>query len=151
MITKRPSQKRKPKISGRTPFWIKGVGQLQSGFEEKALAIFQPDILMPQQFLANYERKFRLDPERTLMLAILEDAVVCFQDNLSAPCKRRETLFLDAEAWFLSKDRSYLYSFENVCDALGFDADYLRQGLMAWKNAALAKPVVRERREQVAG
>jgi hypothetical protein len=37
----------------------------------------------------------------------------------------------------LNNDRSYLFSFENVCEALGYNADYLRHGLLRWKVAAL--------------
>jgi hypothetical protein len=43
----------------------------------------------------------------------------------------------DAEEWILSRDHAYLFSFENVCEALGYDAEYLRQGLLRWKETAL--------------
>jgi len=117
--------------------WAAGLNQAQSGFEEKALAVFQPDILIPTQFLATYQRRFHLDPERGLMLAVLQDAVICFQEHLGATCKRKRALFLDAEDWLFDGDRSYLFSFENVCEALGFQSDYLRRGLLRWREAAL--------------
>jgi hypothetical protein len=117
--------------------WVRGVSPSQSGFEEKVLAVFQPDILISAQYLATYRRRFHLNPEQVLMLAVLEDAIICFQDHVAATCKRKRLLHLEAEEWILDEDRSYLFSFENICDSLGFEPTYLRQGLMRWKEAAL--------------
>ena len=80
---------------------------------------------------------FHLDPERTLLLAVLQDAVVCFQEFLFASSKKKQALFVEAEEWILDEDKSYLYSFENVCEMLGFEPSYLRQGLLRWKDTAL--------------
>jgi len=150
MTVKNQSQSQPLKSHGRSPFWVKSASQPYTPFEEKALAVFQPDVLIPQQFRATYERKFHLDPERTLMLAVLEDAIICFQENVAATCRKKQTLFLDAEEWFRAEDQSYLYAFENVCELLGFDANYLRQGLMRWKEAALEKRGERASRRRLA-
>lgn len=136
--------------NGRSQYWVRGVNQSQTPFEEKALSVFQPDILISSQYLATYRRRFHLDPERMLMLAILEDAIVCFQDNLAATCKRKRSLYLDAEEWILDEDRFYLFSFENICEALGLDPVYIRRGLMCWKEAALEKPHTKESRRRLA-
>lgn len=119
--------------------WVRGLSQSQTAFEEKALAVFQPDILISAQYLATYRRKFHLNPEQVLMLAVLEDAIICFQDHVAATCKRKLLLHLEAEQWILDEDRSYLFSFENICDSLGLEPTYLRQGLARWKEAAMAK------------
>ncbi|MGH7873082.1 MAG: hypothetical protein ACREQO_12780, partial [Candidatus Binatia bacterium] len=37
----------------------------------------------------------------------------------------------------LESDQIYPFSFENVCEALGYDAEYLRNGLRRWKEAAV--------------
>ena len=118
--------------------WVRGLSQSQTAFEEKALAVFQPDILISAQYLATYRRKFHLNPEQVLMLAVLEDAIICFKDYVAATCKRKRLLHLEAEQWILDEDRSYLFSFENICDAVGFEPTYLRHGLARWKEAALA-------------
>ena len=124
---------------GRSPFWVKGPGQSNAASEEKAFAVFQSDILIPEQFLATYQRTFRLDPEKVLMLAVLQDAVTCFQENIAATCKKKRVLYQEAEEWFLANDASYLFSFENICEALGFDVGYFRQGLLRWKEKALER------------
>jgi hypothetical protein len=123
----------------RSPFWVKGVRPGGFAFEEKALAVFQPDVLVSSQYLATYQRKLHLDPEKMLMLAVLEDAVVCFQDNIAATCSRKRALYRDAEQWIVDGDHSYLFSFENVCETLGYNAGYLRQGLIRWRDEALAR------------
>jgi hypothetical protein len=122
---------------GRSPFWVKGPGQSNTASEEKAFAVFQSDILIPEQFLATYQRTFRLDPEKVLMLAVLQDAVTCFQENIAATCKKKRALYQEAEEWFLANEKSYLFSFESICEALGFDVGYFRQGLVRWKQKAL--------------
>lgn len=100
------------------------------------MMIFQPDILIDAQFQSSQRRHFHLDPERVLMLAILQDAVVCFQEHVAARCKRKQSMHRDAAEWISNTDRSYLFSFENVCEALGFDADYMREGLLRWKRTS---------------
>ena len=122
---------------GRAPFWLKDQGQPRLPVEERVLSIFQPDILIENQYQSTYRRRFHLDPERVLMLAVLQDAVVCFQDNVKATCKRKQMMHLDAAEWIAHEDHSYPFSFDNVCEALGYDADYMRQGLLRWKEAIL--------------
>src|SRR5580765_3358046 len=137
MIAKKTVNGRQNHQRGRSPFWLNGVGQPRAPMEERALAVFQPDILVENQYQSTYRRRFHLEPERVLMLAVLQDAVVCFQDNVKATCKRKQTMHLDAAEWITNDDRSYPFSFENICEALGFDAGYMRQGLLRWKEAVL--------------
>jgi hypothetical protein len=136
MIVKKRTKAQRPDQRGRAPFWVQGAPQRNPMIEEKAMMIFQPDILVDAQFQSSHKRRFHLDPEKVLMLAVLQDAVVCFQEHVVAKCKRKQLLHRDAEEWILNTDRSYLFSFENVCETLGFDANYMRQGLQRWKRAA---------------
>jgi hypothetical protein len=46
-------------------------------------------------------------------------------------------MFVEAEEWFESQDDEWLFSFESVCAVLGFEPEYLRRGLRAWKRRAL--------------
>lgn len=150
MIGKKRSKVKPSTHRGRTPFWTQGTPLLRSPLvEEKAMMIFQPDILIDAQFQSSQRRRFHLDPERVLMLAVLQDAVVCFQDHVLAKCKRKQTLHREAEEWISSTDRSYLFSFENVCETLGFDADYMREGLMRWKRAARPAAAATSRRQVI--
>src|SRR5262245_10419084 len=71
------------------------------------------------------------------MLAVLENAVEYFQKYVLARKPSGKQLFREAEEWFLDKENEALYSFDNICDTLGFHPDHIRKGLMAWKDAKL--------------
>lgn len=101
--------------------------------------LLQPDTILPMQYFTSLRRKANQEPERRLVIAVLEDAVECFQKHLFATNRKSHQLFVDSEAWFESTDRSWPYSFENVCDLLHLDADYLRAGLATWKQVQLSR------------
>jgi len=42
-------------------------------------------------------------------------------------------MFDEAREWVSSNDRSWLFSFENICDTLEINADYVRRGLREWR------------------
>ena len=53
---------------------------------------------------------------------------------------RNRQLFLDAEDWIDDNDRTWVFSFLNLCDVLDLDGDYLRRGLHALKAQAAEAP-----------
>jgi len=109
--------------------------------EERVSSLFQPDTLLPDQYLDTYRRKLHLEPEKKLMLAVLEDAIACFQKYVSARDGKGKVLFQDAEDWIMAENDDGLFSFAHVCETLGFDPAYLRQGLKTWKQQHAARPI----------
>ena len=101
--------------------------------EERVTSLFQPDTLLPEQYLDTFRRKLHLEPEKKLMLAVLEDAIACFQKYVFARDGKGKMLFQEAEDWVQDTNGDWLFSFANVCETLGFNPDYLRQGLAQWK------------------
>ncbi len=97
--------------------------------------LFEPDILLPNQYFAAFRRGRAVEGERRLMLAVLEDAVDSYRKHAGACDPREQACFLEAKEWFLSDDRSWLFAFENICDVLEMNADYLRDGLDRWRRA----------------
>jgi hypothetical protein len=97
--------------------------------------LFEPDILLPNQYFAAFRRGRAVEGERRLMLAVLEDAVDSFRKHAVACDPREQACFLEAKEWFSSSDRSWLFAFENICDVLEMNADYLRSGLDRWRRA----------------
>ena len=73
--------------------------------------------------------------EEKLLLAVLSDAIEDFQKHVLSKDERGRMLFREAEEWFLEKDGDCLFSFEYICDTLELHPDYIRQGLMTWKEA----------------
>ncbi len=108
-------------------------------FEDRFLGPLEPDTILPAQFFGALRQKAQPDGERRLMVAVLEDGVNCFRKNLFARDQKARQLYLDAEAWITESNRSWFFSFENVCDTLDLDADYIRQGLLKWRDEQLRK------------
>lgn len=100
---------------------------------------FEPSILLPVQFFADLRQKAPAEGERRLMLAILEDAIECFQKHLWATDRRHRQLHDEAEVWFLADEPGWLFSFVNICEAFEINPVFFRRGLLAWKTRHLAE------------
>lgn len=85
------------------------------------------------ELLAELRKRIVREREQGLMLAILEDGVSCFLGYMSAKDERGKKIFAEAEAWILERDSEWLFSFENICETLGIDPDFLREGLIKRK------------------
>jgi hypothetical protein len=94
--------------------------------------MFEPDTLLPEQFFSLLGRK-PLQGEKRLLLAMLEDAVHCFQTYLLARKPHERRLFQEAEEWIDSKDSQWFFSFENICEILGIHPGRMRDALQRWK------------------
>ena len=84
-------------------------------------------------------RKNIQEGEEGLMLAVLADAVEYFQKYVLAEDEKGKKLFQAEEEWILEKNSDWLFSFENICEALRLDPNYIRQGLLSWKEEARRK------------
>src|SRR5712692_2737769 len=105
--------------------------------DDRLAGLFQPDTLLPSQFFDRVRRRSEHDGERRLMIAVLEDAVDVYRKQVASNEPRSQQLFQEAEEWIEDTDRTWLFSFQNICDVLDIDADYLRRGLHAWKERVL--------------
>ena len=119
-----------------------------SGVPDRIAFLSEPDILASQQY---YDQGTSgRQPERTLMFAVLLDAVECFQKYALLDDEHATRLFREAENWILDNDREWLFSFINICDALTIDPQYLRKGLLHWKQNAMRSVSTRERNKRSA-
>jgi len=115
------------------------IDQAALTWEEKLTSLFQPDTLLPAQYFETLRRKAQLEPEQRLMLAVLEDGIECFQDNVLARNGRRKKLFEEAEEWILEEDNNWIFSFDNICEVLGLNPQYVRRGLVYWREKERSK------------
>lgn len=104
---------------------------------EMPLVSFPDCVVMPSQFFSRH-RSAESEGERRLMLAVVEEAINCFCKTSLARDAHRMKLHQGAENWLFSDDRSWFFSFANICDVLGLDADCLRETLAEWKRAQVA-------------
>jgi hypothetical protein len=101
--------------------------------DDRIGSLFQPDTLLGEDYAANFRRKIPLEPERTLLLAVLEDGIRCYQENLSAAGGKRRTLFEEAKEWLFSDDSNWFCSFVSICTLLNLEPNYIRRGLQEWE------------------
>jgi hypothetical protein len=101
-------------------------------------SIFVPDIVTPQQYYDSRRDDSAIAPVKRLMMAILEDALRCFQNNSDARSGPRKRLFAEAEQWLCADKGTGPFSFETVCETLGIEPQFLRSGLRDWRNQQLA-------------
>jgi hypothetical protein len=112
-------------------------------------SLSEPDILAIHQY-SDHQGTSGRQPEKSLMSAVLLDAVECFEKYLLLHDEHSNRLFKETENWILDNDREWLFSFINICDALAIDPHYLRQGLLHWKQNAMRSVSTRERNKRSA-
>jgi hypothetical protein len=87
------------------------------------------DTAMVEQYLDTFRRSEHLESEKSLLAAILEDAVQEYRKYSRAHDPNGKKRFREAEEWIMCGDNDWIFSFDNVCDLLGLDPDYVRRGL----------------------
>lgn len=106
---------------------------------DEMASLFQPDSLLPVQYFENFRRKVQAEPEKRLMLAVLEDALTTYQKHFSSRGGRGLRLFRETQEWIFREDNGLPFSFSNICDVVGFDPDYIRQGLARWREMKISE------------
>ncbi len=93
-------------------------------------ALFHQDSDVSYHFYHIYRRESPLEPEKKLMLAVLEDAIVCFQQKKRGPTKNNKSDSKKAEEWIFEKNNHWLFSFESICETLGLNPMSIRERLL---------------------
>ena len=110
--------------------------------DEKILVMTGNDVGAQQRYFDTFRRSEYLEPEKELLLAVLEDAIYCYRKYASAQSRAGREQFREAEDWLMGGGDGWIFAFANVCDLLGLDPDYVRRGLRESK----AAPVQTERK-----
>jgi hypothetical protein len=100
-----------------------GNGPISSAFR---MAERQPSLL-PLLAQLHYQQA-----EKRLMRAVLMDAIGCIERYRDGRGAQSWPAFHAARDWMLEHDRSWPFSFENICLALDLDPDRLRSVLCAF-------------------
>lgn len=100
----------------------------------------EPALVLPEQMHPVRAADASIVPEKQLMLAVLEEAIATFQRHVLDTGRRGRRLFREAEAWLVAEEHEWPCSFRNICDALEIDVEYLRRGLLSWRDARRANP-----------
>ncbi len=114
-----------------------GKMQEKETLDEKLPGLFEPDTLLPIQYFEAMRRKHLLEGEKRLILSVLEDAVECYMKCIDSATNKGQRLFRDADDWINLEDKRWVFSFDNVCEMLDIEPEYLRRGLRLWKERKL--------------
>lgn len=108
-----------------------------------ARGIFSPDPLSRLQYEKAHGVKGNLAGQqalKSLMLAVLENGLACFQSCLFQPSSANQKLSQEAEEWISSEEED-VFSFNNVCETLGLHPKKIRKGLDQWKAKQMRLPL----------
>ena len=111
--------------------------QEKETLDERLPGLFEPDTLLPIQYFEAMRKKHLLEGEKRLILSVLEDAIECFMKCIDASTSKGQRLFRDADEWIAHEDKRWVFSFDNVCDMLDINPEYMRMGLRNWKEKRL--------------
>ena len=89
-----------------------------------------PDVALPDQFDDLWGRANRTEPEPRLAIAVLQLAVVDFCKFADARGGSEQLIYRKARNWILSADRSWPYSFANICEVIEVAPNNLREALL---------------------
>lgn len=110
-------------------------------YDDFLARILEPDIFLPSQFFGTRGLPRNLEGEKRLMLAILKDAVECLDKYRRTRSSLGRELYLNALQWVEDTSTDWLFSFNNICDLVGYDPDYLREFLLR-REYKIPKPPV---------
>jgi hypothetical protein len=106
--------------------------------EAEAAGVFQAESVDVHQYFHALRRREFAEPESRLMFAVLEDALRCLEKYASARSGKGKTLFDETKNWLVSTtNEDEVFSFNNVCEVLGLDPQYVRKAVLQWKTSSL--------------
>jgi hypothetical protein len=113
-------------------------------FEE----LLKPEATLPVQFHEIWHGHRPVTPERTLVVVVLWQAAVDLQKYRFARRRKQQRLYMQAYRWMASDDRSWPYSFVNLCEVLKLSPECLREELLngngSRRNRLESAPVLEE-------
>ena len=66
-------------------------------------SLFQVDELAAHQYMETFRRRTPLMPEQSLLLAVLEDAIITYQEKIFRHDGKSENLVREVETWIKSR------------------------------------------------
>jgi hypothetical protein len=101
----------------------------------------EPASILPSQFFDGQKKKEAVEPLKRLMLAVLADAVRCYQTGFDRRATSRRRVFLEAQQWLFRPGADGAFSFETVCYARLSSSDVAQlAGQKAWRHLRPRRP-----------
>jgi hypothetical protein len=103
-------------------------------YDDFLARILEPDVFLPSQFYGANGLSRKLEGEKRLMIAVLKDAVECLEKFRGSRSSSGRIHYDNALEWVEDTSMDWLFSFNNICDFLGFDPNYMRDVLLKREN-----------------
>jgi len=97
--------------------------------DEKVFATIANDADAQYKYFDTLRRSEYLEPEKALLLAVLEDAIHRYRKFAGARNRAGREQFREAAEWLMGGGDGWVFAFDNICDLLGLDPEYVRRGL----------------------
>ncbi|MGH7766159.1 MAG: hypothetical protein ACREQP_01785 [Candidatus Binatia bacterium] len=88
--------------------------------------LLQADASLPAQYWDTVARKDQLEPEKKLLLAVLENAIRTYRQYVFTQSR----LLHEVESWLFAEEKDHPFSFDTICDSLGLNAECVRRGIL---------------------
>jgi hypothetical protein len=95
-------------------------------------SVFVPDLLTPGQYFDSNRPDSSDVPLKRLMMAVLQDAIRCFQKGSHAKSGAKQRYLHEVHEWVFGQNGEGPFAFPSVCEILGIAPQYLRKGLAEW-------------------
>jgi hypothetical protein len=95
-------------------------------------SVFVPDLLTPGQYYDSNRRDSSDIPLKRLMMAVLQDAIRCFQKGAHAKSGAKQRYLCEVQEWVFGESGEGPFAFQSVCEILEIAPQYLRRGLAEW-------------------
>ena len=103
--------------------------------------LFEPDVLMSDEWAATFRYGAAMTSEKRLMLAVLKSALQSYQKYAFARKGPELQLFKEAAEWIDCEQSEWFFSFQNICENLAINAECLRRRLVEWREEAVRSQV----------
>jgi hypothetical protein len=92
--------------------------------------VLAPEPALPAQFHEIWHRTRFITSERALALSVMWQAIIDLRKFRFARRRRQQRLYMEAYLWVASNERSWPYSFVNLCEVLNLTPEATREQLL---------------------
>lgn len=110
---------------------------------------FEPLLILPEQL--HETSTWPAQPEKRLMLAVLEEAVLTLTRNAEKRDIRAQRRVREVTSWVAEDAPDDVFSFENICAVLRLDPTRLRAGMLRIATGAPAAMGLRRMARRMSG
>jgi len=97
-----------------------------SNHDDGLATLLQTETILPDQYFDAQVQDERSEPERRLLLAVLEDALITLLQHSGRASAASQRLVVETQSWIASDRRESPFDFAALCDILDLEVEYVR-------------------------